>query len=472
MGVQRRVGRILRNADTHLKDEKAMNNAEVIELAQNAHVQLVRFLYCDHSGVTRAKQIHVSHLPHKLREGLGLTRAQMAMNLLEQLIDIEGMEPVGEIRLVPDPETFSVLPWTPTSASLICDQLDHNHLNWGACPRSFLKDMLLRAAQKGIKVEATFENEYYLAREIDGAYVPFDHAPVYSSIGLDLSARIMHDIVKALSEQGIVVEQAINEYGPGQQEISIRHSEGVRAADNQIKFRDTVRGVALQHGLLASFAPKPFPQDIGSGSHVHFSLWDAESGRNLLYEPQDPRGLSSLGRHFIAGILEHLPALIALTCPSYNSYRRLQPHMWSSAYTAWGFDNREAAVRVVSPFWGREEQTYNLELKPVDGSANPYTALGGLIAAGLDGISRQLDPGAPCEHDPAKLSEAERERNRVRRLPTSMAQALDLLEHDQLLMESLGDLMSRSYLAVRRSEEKAFSEQDADFEIRNHFYKF
>src|SRR5579864_5962005 len=226
-----------------------INYTSVINHAQAAGVQLVRFLYCDHSGVIRGKAIHVSHLEHKLREGLGLTRAQMAMNLLEQRMDIEGMEPVGEIRLVPDPETFSVLPWTPASASLICDQLDHNHLNWGACPRSFLKDMLARAAQQGIKIEATFENEFYLAREIDGVYIPFDHAPVYSAIGLDLSARVMHDIVKALSEQGIVVEQAINEYGPGQLEISIRHSEGVRAADNQIKFRDTARGVALQHGL-------------------------------------------------------------------------------------------------------------------------------------------------------------------------------------------------------------------------------
>ncbi len=449
-----------------------MKSTEVIELAQNAHVQLVRFLYCDFSGVTRAKQIHVSHLPNKLNEGLGLTRAQMAMNLLEQLIDIEGMEPVGEIRMVPDPETFSVLTWATASASLLCDQLDHNHLNWGACPRSFLKDMLGRAGQQGIKIESTFENEFYLAREINGAYVPFDHAPVYSTIGLDLSAHVMHDIVKALSEQGIIVEQAINEYGPGQMEISIRHSEGVRGADNQIKFRDTARGVALQHGLLASFAPKPFPEDIGSGSHVHFSLWDAESGRNLLYDPQDPRGLSQMGRHFIAGILEHLPALLALTCPSYNSYRRLQPHMWSSAYTAWGFDNREAAVRVVSPFWGREEQTYNLELKSVDNSANPYIALGALIACGLDGISRHLDPGDPCEHDPAKLSDAERERNHVRRLPTSMAEALNQLERDQLLMEAMGGLMGRAYLAVRRSEEKAFSEQDTDFEIRNHFYKF
>ena len=146
--------------------------------------------------------------------------------------------------------------------------------------------------------------------------------------------------------------------------------------------------------------------------------------------------------------------------------------MWSSAYTAWGFDNREAAVRVVSPFWGREEQTYNLELKSVDASANPYIALGGLIAAGLDGIQRQLDPGAPCEHDPATLSEEERETNHIRRLPTTMAGALDHLEHDQLLIEAMGDLMSRSYLAVRHSEEKAFAAEDTDFEIRNHFYKF
>ncbi len=449
-----------------------MNNADVLQRAHAAGIQFVRFLYCDHSGITRAKVIHVAHLADKLHEGLGLTRAQMAMNLLEQLVDVEGMEPVGEIRLVPDAETFSILPWTPSSASIICDQLDHNHQNWGACPRIFLKDMLAQAAKLGITVEATFENEFYLAREQDGTYLPFDHAPVYSSIGLDLSAQIMHDMVKALTEQGIIVEQAINEYGPGQLEISVRHVEGVRAADNQIKLRDTIRGVALQHGLLASFAPKPFPDAIGSGCHLHFSLWENASGRNLLYDPHDARGLSQLGRHFIAGILAHLPALLALTCPSYNSYRRLQPQAWSSAYTAWGFDNREAAVRVVSPFWGREEQTYNLELKSVDASSNPYIALGALVAAGLDGVQRQLDPGAPCEHDPAKLSEAEREHNHIVRLPTTMTDALDALERDHVLMNAMGDLMRRSYLAVRRSEAEAFAAQDTDFEIRNHFYKF
>ncbi len=449
-----------------------MISEEVVQRAQEANVRLVRFLYCDHSGVTRGKTIHVAHLANKLREGIGLTRAQMAMNLLGQLVPVDGMEPVGEIRLVADPGTFTVLPWTPSSASVLCDQLDHNHQDWGACPRSFLKRVAAQAEEMGIAVEATFENEFYLARERDGAYIPFDNAPVYSSIGLDLSADIMHDIVEALDEQGIRVEQAINEYGPGQEEISVSHAPAVTAADNQIKLRDTVRGIALRHDLLASFAPKPFPEGIGSGCHVHFSLWDRERQRNLLYDPADPRGLSDLGRHFIAGVLAHLPALIALTCPSFNSYRRLQPHAWSSAFTAWGFDNREAAVRVVSPFWGREEQTYNIELKSVDGSANPYLALGGLVACGLDGVRRHLDPGAPSEHDPAHLSEAERERNHIRRLPTTMASALDELARDSLLMETMGDLMRRSYLAVRRSEEEAFAAADTEFEIREHFYKF
>ncbi len=445
---------------------------DAVQQAQSAGVQLVRFLYVDFAGVTRAKALHVSQLTDKLREGTGLTRAMMAMNVLDQLQDVDGMEPVGEIRLVPDPETFTVLPWTPSSASVICDQLGHDHRNWGACPRSFLKEMAARAERAGIDVTAAFENEFYLAQERDGGYVPFDQSLCYTSIGLDLPAQVMHDIVTALDAQGIQVEQAINEYGPGQQEISIRHTSPVRAADHQIKLRDTVRGVALRHGLLASFAPRPFTDFIGSGCHVHISLWDRQAERNLLYDPGVDHNLSQTGRHFIAGILDHLPALLALTCPSVNSYRRLQPMAWSSAYTAWGFDNRETPVRVASPFWGREEQSFNIELKTSDSSANPYVSLGAIIACGLDGIDRRLDPGPPCEHDPAKLSDDERERRGIRRLPLAIGQSLDALERDDLLRDALGEFMYQAYTTVRRSEERAFSSQDAGFEARQHFYKY
>jgi glutamine synthetase len=357
----------------------------------------------------------------------------------------------------------------------MCDQLGHDRLNWGACTRSYLKDVVARAAKLGLTVQATFENEYYLARDENGEYVPFDlpdHTPVYSAIGHDFNADIMIDMVDALVEQGIQVEQAINEYGAGQQEISIRHTDALGAADNQMKFRDTIRGVALGHGLLASFAPKPYPDQIGSGAHLHFSLWDLEGKKSLLYDKNAERGLSKIGRHFIAGIAEHLPALTALTVPSYNSYRRLTPSAWASATTAWGFDNKEAAIRVCSPFYKREEQSYNIEFKTSDASANPYLSLGALIAAGLDGIERELEPGEPSEHDPARLSPEQLEAGKVRPLPSSMSAALDELEKDSYLLDTMGELLARCYLAVRRSEAKAFAAEDLDFEIRNHFYKF
>jgi len=449
--------------------------AEILATARTAGVRLIRFEYCDVSGVARAKAVHVDQLAHKLVEGVGLTRAQMAIDLLEQVVPIEGMEPVGEIRLVPDLDTFTVLPWSPGSASVLCDQLDHDRTDWGACPRSFLQRVLEGAAARGITVQATFENEYYLATDDGGRYVPFDavgHSPVYSAIGHDHGDAVMLETVDALTAQGIHVEQAINEYGPGQREISVRHTDALGAADQQMKFRDTVRGVAARHGLLASFAAKPYPDEIGSGAHVHLSLWDADGERSLLYDPSVEGGLSVLGRQFIAGVAEHLPALTALTVPSYNSFRRLVPSAWASATTAWGYDNREAALRVASPFYRREEQTYNLEYKVSDPSANPYLSLGALIACGLDGIERGLEPGEPSEHDPAHLSAEELARGKVRPLPSSMAEALDLLAEDVVLVEALGPLLARCYLAVRRSEQAAFAASDLDFEIRNHFYRF
>ena len=452
-----------------------MDIREVVAAARQSGVKLIRFEYCDVSGVARTKAVHVAQLEHKLLEGVSLTRAQMSINLLEEVVPIDGFEPVGEIRLVADPSTFTVLPWVPASASVLCDQLGHDRLNWGACGRSYLKDVIARTAGLGLTIQATFENEWYLAKEVDGEYIPFDlhdHAPVYSAIGHDLNADIMIETVDALESQGISVEAAINEFGAGQQEISIRHSDALTAADNQMKFRDTVRGVALRHGLLASFAPKPYPEQIGSGAHLHFSLWDLAGKTSLLYDKNAEGGLSKIGRHFIAGVAEHLPALVALTAPSYNSYRRLKPNAWASATTAWGFDNKEAALRVCSPFYKREEQSFNIEFKASDASANPYLSLGAIIACGLDGIERELDPGDPSEHDPALLSPEELERGKVRPLPTSMVAALDQLEADEFLVGTMGDLLARCYLGVRRSEAEAFGSKDLDFEIRNHFYKF
>jgi glutamine synthetase len=183
-------------------------------------------------------------------------------------------------------------------------------------------------------------------------------------------------------------------------------------------------------------------------------------------------GLSDLGRSFVAGILAHLPALLAITCPSVNSYRRLAPNMWSSAYTCWGPDNREAAVRVASPFRGREEASTNVEVKAVDGSANPYLALGALVAAGLDGIRRHLDPGEPLDVNPHDLSEEERARRHIRRYPTTLEEALAELERDKLLLDALGPSLAREFVAVRRAEWNDLGNVPVEQEIATYFRRY
>jgi glutamine synthetase len=439
---------------SHGEGEMGVTVEDVVARARADDVRLIRFLYCDPSGVIRGKNVHIDRLANRMREGIGLTRAQNAVNMLEGFVPVEGMEPVGEIRIVPDPETYTVLPWLPRTAGLLSDQLGHDGLDWGGCTRSFLKRAIAEAANDGIRVMAAFENEFYLAEEIDGVVRPYQDGPVYSSAGMDRVAFVIDDMVDALESQGLEVEQAINEYGPGQQEIAIRYADALRAADNQLKFRDAVRGVAeVQHDLIASFAAKPFANGVGSGAHVHFSLWSIDGARNLLYDAgAGERLLSQTGRQFVAGVLDHLPALVALTCPSFNSYERLQPRAWAGSTVSWGLDNRECSVRVASSFRGREMESTNVELKACDPSCNPYLALGGLIAAGLDGIRRGLEPPEPAQKDPSLMSPEEVQRSGVRPLPTSLRAALANLRADPVLFPLLGDLLGRGMVAVRTAE--------------------
>jgi glutamine synthetase len=245
-----------------------------------------------------------------------------------------------------------------------------------------------------------------------------------------------------------------------------------QAADGQLMVRDTIRGVASRFGLAASLAPKPWLDQAGNGAHIHFSLWDPATQRNLLHDPSGRFGLSSTAMRFIAGILDHLPGLLGLTAPSFNSYQRLEPQHWSSAYVCWGPDNREAAIRVPSTHRDRENASTNLEYKPADASCNPYLALGGLIAAGIDGLERELEPPPPVEVDPAAMSDQDRGRQRVERYPTTLDEALKQLESDSILRGSLGELLAESYIAVRRSEWVTYSQADQAFQFRNHFLNY
>ena len=451
---------------------------------EDAGVELVRFLYVDHGGVVRGKATSRARLAERLQTGIGLVTGMQAMSMLDELAPVAGLGPVGEVRLVPDPGSFVALPYAPGAAAMTADMVRLDGEPWEACPRAFLKRAVAELAAEGYALVAAFEPEFTLGRRVPGdgsaepdRLVPVDQSLCFSTSGFGAAHDYALELVRALQAQGLVVEQYYPELGHGQQELSVRHAPALRAADNMVWYRETARGVAWRQGLWASLAPKPIPDQAGNGAHLHASLWEAgpdggPGDRNALYDAADPRGLSALAYHWIGGLLAHLPALVALTCGSVNSYRRLVPQSWSSAFTCWGMDNREAAVRVPSRMWGLDEASTNLELKPSDATGNPYLALGAVIHAGLDGIHNKLDPGRPVDTDPATLSRATRRRRGIERLPSSLGEALDALEADELLMEALGPLRRDAYLAVKRSEVASFGARDTAFECFHHFTKF
>jgi glutamine synthetase len=392
------------------------------------------------------------------------------MSGLDQLQPVEGMGPVGEVRLVPELDTFRVLPYAPSSGAMLTDHVGLDGTPAAVCQRSFLKRMEARLAERGLTLRAAWENEFSLATRVDGAYVPVDTALCFSTIGMTASQDYVDELAAALGAQGIVLEQYYAELGHGQQEISTRHAPSLRAADEQLLVRETIRGVASRRGLVASLAPKPWPDTAGNGGHVHFSLWEGE--RNRFHDGSRADGLSADARGFLAGVLAHLPGLCGLTAPSFNSYHRIVPQFWAGAFTCWGHDNREAPLRVPSVFRGAEEASTNAELKACDASCNPYLALGGLIAAGLDGLERGLALPEPVSVDPATIPEDERARRGIVRLPATQEEALDELARDDVLATALGDVLAGAHLSVRRSEWEAYSAGDEAFEQQGHFEKY
>jgi glutamine synthetase len=444
---------------------------EVLRRAREENISLVRFLYADHGGIIRGKAAAAGRLAERIESGIGHTKAMMAMSMVDELAAVEGMGPVGEVRIKPDVATFTPLPYAPGAAAMLADQVNPDGTPWDGCARTFLRQAVAELATEGYELQAAFEPEFTLGRREgheSAELTPVDESLCYSSTGFHLAHDYTIDLVDALHKQGLEVEHYYPELAHGQQEVPIRHAAALRAADNHVLFRETARAVAIRHGLWASFAPKPFPDQAGNGAHLHASLWS--DGANAFADPSGQFGLSAVGYSFMAGVLAHLPALVALTAGTVNSYRRLVPRTWSGAFACWGPDNREAAVRLCSPIGARG--SVNLELKPSDSSGNPYLALGAFIHAGLDGIRRSLSPGEPLLADPAALPSTERSRLSVTPLPASLTGALAALAADPVLMKALGPLRSTAYLAVKRSEAAHFAKHDAAYECRRHWLNF
>ena len=459
--------------DTTTNVDLGAKRREIVAQAEASGLRLVRFLYCDNDGIIRGKSAGIKDLQDRLETGIGLTLAMQAFTMLDHLASVDGMGPVGEIRLVPDPSTFAIAPYAPHTATVLVDMQTLDGQPYAADGRFFLKRLIARAADDhDLSLVAAFEPEWSLAIKTGEQFTPIDDSGCFTSTGMNMAAPVIDDIVAALESQGMTVEQYYAELGWGQQELSIRHAPALQAADHHIMYRETVRGIALKHGRHASFAPKPWGDQAGNGCHLHFSGWTKDQRVNRFYDADGEYNLSTLARQFMAGILDHLPALVALTCASVNSYRRLQPQMWASAYRAWGPDNREGALRVASPFKGHEAESTNVELKSSDSSANPYISLAGVMAAGLDGIERQLTLPPPVTVDPHTLDESERKKIGADRLPTSLKEAIANLKTDRLLLDAMGERLATSYIAVKELDVDAFAAADEAFEFRQHIYKY
>ncbi len=437
-----------------------MNN-KILKTIDEVGIRFVRILWCDNANIIRGKAVHRKTLPDYLKHGVGISAAQQALPvMLDAPVPGSGLGPIGEIRLIPDWETLTPLPYAPGHARVFGDMVNHGS-PWPYCPRNFLKRMVAEAESEGLQVVAAYENEFYLLQPTPEGILPVDNTVFASTLAMDQHQQVIDHIAEALVEQGMPVEQYYPESGPGQQEISILYTQALPAADQQIAFRETVKAIAFQHHLVASFVPKILADQAGNGCHLHLSLW--RDGKNLLLNPEGDGGLSQVACQFIAGILQHLPALMALTTPSTNSYRRIRPHCWSGAFRCWGIDNREAAVRVPSSPDGGSPS--NFELKTVDASSNPYLALGAVIAAGLDGIRNSLELGESVAVDPGHLTELERSQRGIELLPTNLGEAIGNLSGDQVLLDALGVELAQAYLAVRKAEWEAMKDFELEEEV-------
>jgi glutamine synthetase len=407
----------------------------------------VRFVFVDHAGIPKAKAVHRDAFAKRAQAGVGLAKGVLALDPSGALHAASGLSPVGEVRLVPDLSSLTPLPFARGQAMVSCDMTEPNaRTPWDGCPRGALRRVLERLAERGYRSLASYEAEFYL-RGPDG---PLDRTPYAGSFALTAAADFVAELAETLEEMGIQPEQCHAEVGHGNLELSVKEAEALVAADRRVLVLETIRGVAQRMGFETTMAPKPYLEEAGNGHHLHLSVYSLEDNTQALFDASG--ALSGPGSGFVAGLLEHLSSVMAFTAPTPNSYQRIGPGLWASAYACYGLDNREAAVRCASPMAGAESATANVELKPVDVTANPYLALAAVLAAGIDGLERDLDLGEPTTVDPATLGEEERASRGIRPLPASLDEALDALEKDDVLIEALGEPLVRTHLAVARAQ--------------------
>jgi len=440
----------------------------VLDEIEEKNVDFLRLQFTDILGTVKNVSIPASQAEKAFTEGIYFDGSS-----------IEGFVRIQEsdMRLKPDPSTFAVLPWRSrddgtAAGRLICDVIDTStDQPFKGDPRYVLKDALGKAQEMGYTLNAGPEPEFFLFEEDEdgratttthdaGGY--FDLAPK------DLASDVRRDIIYGLEQMDFEVEASHHEVAEGQHEIDFKYADGLTTADNIATFRSVVRAIAAQHDVHATFMPKPIPRINGSGMHTHLSLF-TEDGENAFHDEDDEFNLSTTAKQFLAGVLEHAPAITAVCNPTVNSYKRLVPGYEAPVYVAWSDVNRSALIRKPA---ARVPAASRIELRSPDPSCNPYLALAVMLQAGLDGIERGLEAPDPVRENIYDFDEQKREEYGIDTLPGNLGEAIDALEADEVAMDALGPHVADKFVEAKRAEFSEYIVDVSDWELDRYLETF
>jgi glutamine synthetase len=441
-----------------------MDAKEILTKAQTDGVRFVSLQFTDLFGTVKNVTIPVGRLAAALDEGVAFDGSS-----------IEGFARIAESDMVlrPDIGSYAILPWTTAddrTARLICHVHDTQGRPFAGDPRHILQKALAQAKEMGFGYNTGPEVEFFLFK-MDGAPqtspVPQDVGSYFDFSPRDLASQVRNHIALALQTMGIEVEATHHECAPGQHEVDFRYADALASADAVVTLRYTIKAVAQSAGLYATFMPKPLVGIAGSGMHIHQSLCTSD-GRNAFYEPQDPYFLSHKAYNFIAGQMAHARALAAVVAPTVNSYKRLVSGYEAPVYICWGQINRSALIRIPGYLPGLGEDSARCELRCPDPSANPYLAFAAMLAAGLDGIRRDLVPPPPVEENVYEFDSLKLQSREIAALPGTLEEALQELEKDLVIAEVFGEQTFRRYLEAKRLEWDEYRVQVSSWELNRY----
>jgi len=438
-----------------------MNKEDMLARIREDQVKFVSLQFTDVTGVVKSVDIPIGRVGEALDDGVWFDGSS-----------VEGFSRIQEsdMRLVISPDTYAVLPWTPPElrrARVFCDIYQPNGEPFPGDPRGTLKHILARIEKRGWTFNVGPEPEFFLFRRNgpDSIHpVPHDVGGYFDFSANDEAVRVRTELMDALAGMGLDVEMGHHEVALGQHEIDFRYADALRTADNVLTLKYTVKAIAAQHGLVASFMPKPIFGINGSGMHCHQSLFDTH-GTNLFFDAKDEYNLTKLAYGFIAGQLSHARALAAVVSPTINSYKRLVPGYEAPVYVGWAQINRSALIRIPRYTPGREKGA-RAELRFPDPSANPYLALTVMLASALDGIDNNLACPAPLNNvNVYHLTPEERKAMDITELPGSLAEALRELEQDTVLQEALGSVVYEAFDRAKWAEVEEYRMRVTDWEL-------